>query len=231
MRRSCLGALLVPAVIALVAVAVLAGALDRGSAYVVSRSVASQLSSSGVEGPEVEFDGFPYLPQLLRREFDTVHVRADGVTRSDFTGTDVVVELHGVRPEGSQAVRAERATGQVTVPYSRIESAAGQPAGSLSTVGQQVRVHRSAEVLGRTLTLTGSASLQVVGDRVLIAPRTVQVSGTSLPVGGLLEAARDAVRVGYVLTGLPQGLRVTGVQPVAGGLRVDFQGQDLLLSR
>lgn len=228
-RRSCLGSLLIPVLTVLVAVGVLGLAVDRGAAWVVGNSVESRLADDGAVGASVTFHGFPFLDQLLHRDFSSVEVRAVSVARDGLIGRDVRVRLHGVRPDGTDAVLVERAQGALTVPFDEIERVTGLPAGSLSADGAEIVVRRTATVLGRTVTFTGTATVRVVGDRVVVSPQRVRV-GAVVSTGSLLRTGRALLRLSYPLEGLPDGLRVTTVRPAPDGLVVDLAGTNARLT-
>jgi hypothetical protein len=229
-RRSCLGALLVPVVAAVVALAVLALAVDRSATWVVGRAVESSLKDEGARAPHVHLRGFPFLTQLVHRDFAHVQVTARFIRRNGLVGNDIVVDLWGVRPQGSTAAQVDRVQGHLTVPYSEVETRTGQPAGSFSTDGSRVRLTRTLTVLGRSLTVSGEGAVRVSGARAVVTPTAVSVDG--VPAGGaLLSAVRRRLVTTYPIEGIPAGQRVTSIRPVAGGLLVGFTGTDAHLQR
>lgn len=207
---------------------------DRGAAYVVGRLAERGLEREGLGSPEVTAHGFPFLTQLAGRELDEVEVEAATVARGGFTGQDLRVRALDVSLEGTSTLGFGSVEGEATVAYAAVAAAAGLPADALQTAGDLVQVTRSARVLGREVTVVGRASLAVRGARVVVAPQEVRVlgaGGAELSAPALLRAARDLVRVGYSVRGLPAGLRVTDVRPVQGGLRVSFDGGPGTFSR
>ncbi|WP_183061612.1 LmeA family phospholipid-binding protein [Motilibacter peucedani] len=230
MRRSCLGALLVPVVAALVALALLTLAVDRSATWVVGRAVESSLKDEGARAPHVHLRGFPFLTQLVHRDFSHVEVTARAIRRDGLVGNDVVVEMWGVRPDGSRAADVDRVQGHLTVPYSEVEQRTGQPAGSLSTDGSRVRLTRTLTALGRRVTVSGEGTVRVSGSRLVVTPTAVTVDGAAAGAA-LLSSVRRQLATTYAIEGLPAGLRVSAVSPVAGGLLVDFTGRDARLER
>lgn len=229
LRRSCLGALLVPLVVVLVALALLGLGADRGANWLVGRAVESELQDQGATGVDASLRGFPFLTQLVRRDFLEVEIRAATLNRDGLTGRDLHLTLRGVRPQGSDSADVDSVTGSITVPLREIERVSGQPAGSLSVQQSQLQLRRRVELLGRSVTVVARTTVRVSGREIVVTPTTVRISGVSSP--SLVRQARSALTVRYPIRGLPEGLRVDSVAPVGDGVLVAFEGSSVRLTR
>ncbi|RZS90777.1 DUF2993 family protein [Motilibacter rhizosphaerae] len=231
MRRSCLGALLVPLVVLLVTVLLLALGADRGSVWLLDRAVAHEVEGYGGHDVSVKTGGFPFLTQALRRRFDHVEVRAGSLERDGLTTRDVHLDLRDVHPTSPRAVDVGRLDGSVRVPYSELETLAKLPSGALSSSGGALVVHRTVPVAGRQTDVQGTVSLRASGTHVVLVPRGVRVVGGAALPAATLGKVRGLLGGSYAVPGLPAGVRLTKVTPGANGVVLTVSGTDLHLSR
>jgi hypothetical protein len=63
----------------------------------------------------------------------------------------------------------------------------------------------------------------------VIEPETVDLGGPDLLDSAASEAVRRLVTVRQQVEGLPQGMRLTRVEVVAGGFRVHLEGRRIAL--
>jgi LmeA-like phospholipid-binding len=230
-RRSCLGALLVPLFCLLVALGVIAVAVDRVSLWIAERAVSSQVEKAGGQTVSTTAYGFPFLTQALHRDFEHVRITAGSIAYKGLRGNDVHLDLHDVRPRGTSALDVGRLTGDAAVPFREIEQRAGQPAGSLSASGRSIRIRRTARVLGRTITVTALASIAPAsGNRVTARLTSVTATGTPLPAA-VQSALRKQLAVTYAVPGIPKGVQLTRSEVVPGGVRVFVTGRDAVLTK
>ena len=199
---------------------------DRIAVRVATDEAEQRLASRGFTSPEVEVDGFPFLTQLVSRQFDDVTVVApslevDGRRAREVTATGVDVTA----PRGGR-VTVDRVRAEGTVTYAEVLRQAGRPDGlRLGPAGDgQVRLRRDVTVLGRTVAVTARGRVEARGQRVRIVPASFELAD-----GGPVDDRLAAQLVGrfsldYPVRELPRGVTVRRVVPGPDGFRVEVAG-------
>lgn len=222
------------AVTAVVLVLLLVAA-DRVGVVVAQRAAAQTLQSSQdlPRRPSVSIAGFPFLTQLAARDLTRVTVDAGDVPVGEgghrFTVSRLGVVLHDLTASSDlRTFHASRGEATATVSYAELSRVLGV---DLSYGGgNRVRASASVTVLGQTVRGSVSASLAVVDGTLSFADAVV-----SSAVGALPQVARDALTkvldTSLPLTGLPFGLRLTGLQATSAGIAVSMTARDLVYRR
>lgn len=221
-------------VIALIVLAGLFVAVDRILVAAAENVVAGrvQLAADLEEEPAVQVSGFPFLTQAVRGVYRRVEIRMPGLTAEGQRLSDLTVRLQGVHAplgqmlgsESAITVRADSATASVVVPYALVE--AQVPDGmEVRRAGDRLRISGRFSLLGREVTGNAVVAVRVREDRLVFRAQRVEAAGQTIS-GQAAERFNFSVDMGQ----LPFGLRVTGVDVVAGGMRVRATGTDLLLS-
>jgi hypothetical protein len=209
---------------------------DRVAASVAEDRVSRQLQSELNTPTPVAVDlrGFPFVPQLMRRSFDSVHVVADDVTPTDQQPTaleHVDLELRDVTSSDDFATStAGRAEGTATFDYATAEQLTGlalryAPEGRVefSTQTPLLGVPVTARVVGRPL-------LDVAAQTLTLDDPEITVAGVDVP-GATSQALLDALVKPAPITGVPYGLSVTDITAQADGLTAAVTGENVTFSR
>lgn len=214
--------------VAVVVLVVLGVAADRLALAVSTRAAQERLANEGFTQPELDVAGFPFLTQLLRREFDDVSLSADAVAGQQGRVTNVHGRALDLAVHGDHRVDVGRLTATGTVPYGEVLDAVGRPSLRLHDgPANRVRVSRSATVLGQTVTLSGTASVEAQGTALRVTARSVSVSGSGAIDGSLTQGLSDRLSFTYRVRGLPDGVRITHITTNPRGFVVHLTGRDL----
>ncbi|HYX97327.1 MAG TPA: DUF2993 domain-containing protein [Geodermatophilus sp.] len=198
----------------------------------VARVVAERAGLAGA--PDLEFEGFPFLTQVLSGRYEDVRVALTGADLGQPEGTRADVSLQGVRValsdvlSGSvQEVPVERVDGTVTLPYDLLSAQLGRGT-TVGRDGDGLRVQTTVEVAGQTVPLTATGTVRLDGDTLVLDVQDATTAGVEVP-GAFLDQVSDALDLRYGIPPLPFGLQVTGVAPADDGVRVRVQATDTVL--
>jgi hypothetical protein len=226
-------ALKVLALVLLVLAAVLI-AVDRVGNYVAERVAANTIKSSQdlPSTPDVDIGGFPFLTQLIARDFDEVTITAHDVPIN--RNADVLdlsrlqVTLHHVTaPIDLSSVHAESATADATVSYAELSKRLGA---QISYAGDgRIKATKSVTIGGQTVTLQLSAA-PVIVNGALSFTKTV-ING----LGSLQDRLPDSIRQLFErrisLQGFPFDLQIQSLRVGADGVELTLTGNDLTYDR
>ncbi|MGH8861165.1 MAG: LmeA family phospholipid-binding protein [Jatrophihabitantaceae bacterium] len=222
----------------LVTLVVLVGLLvaaDRVALGFAEDKAAAALQSSQhlQQPPDVSVLGFPFLTQLAAGEFGEVTVTADDIgvgTDRSLTLQKVVVDMHHVTvSDNYRSVHAATATADATVSYAELSRVLGTP---ISNGGNgRLEARPSVQLLGNTFHGTVSAVVHVSSARgITFGDPKVDVAGVSVP-SVVVDSLAKVFRVTIPLSGLPFGVRVTGLSVVSAGVVLKLAGSDLTYRR
>ncbi|MEO3846403.1 DUF2993 domain-containing protein [Streptomyces sp. B8F3] len=226
--------------VVLVVVALLTLAADRIALKLAESDAADRIEKEyGLsQRPEIDIKGFPFLTQVMSREFEAVDVRIDGIDAVGSGGRALRLdgvrgELSGVRIEGDDWDRAtaDRADGKVTITYEDISAALPVVVVSYGGKGaageNKVRATVGTTFLGQRLeeSLLGKVSV-VDGDTIRLRATGVdKLRG----VPGLEDYVRDHMDYNWTINDLPPGIRLTDVEVTQDGIVVTGSGKDVEL--
>ncbi|WP_166354675.1 LmeA family phospholipid-binding protein [Phytoactinopolyspora limicola] len=233
--------------IVLVVVGALLAVADRVASWVGGRVVADQVAAELARNevrsghPDVSIGGFPFLTQVAAGEYREVTVQLRDVGTGEARLPEVELTATGVTAsmstllDRSGAIHADRVEGAGLIDYQSVANSTGLDGLELAAAGgDAVAVRLPVEVVGTTVTLTGSATVSVDGN-------TLQMRVGELAAEGLAELpaqAREqvdqitrALSVDVPLPVLPYGLRVTTARPSDAGFEVLVAADDVMLSR
>jgi hypothetical protein len=220
-------------VVGVVTVVVLAGGAfvaDRVTESMAEQRVVDAIEQNldGVVGdPTVELGGFPFLTQLLAGSIDDVTGQVDGVTLEGIKATDVTIDAHDVST--SEPYTVGSATIAATLPTASIE----QIVKDRSQLDVAVAVDGNAlTASGKVLGLTLAANLvpRVEDGKLLVDVENVQIAGLTVDVDNLPSAIGNRLTdVEIPVSGLPEGLVLSGASVVSSGVRITATGTDVVL--
>lgn len=223
--------------VVLLVLAVLVAVADRAGAAVAGRAVAAELQSAAAltARPEVEVRGIPFLTQALSGRYEDVRIRAVDVPAGEITARELTAELAGVRAPLGEAVSGsltkvsvERVDARALLAYDALSRRSGDRRLTLSAEGDRLRVRGSVRVAGQTLAAEALSRLTLDGEVLVVTAEQVRVGDARVDraIGRALQGRLD-LRV--PVSGLPYGLRVTGVAVDPEGIRLTAAARDTVL--
>ena len=90
-------------------------------------------------------------------------------------------------------------------------------------------LRRTVTLLGRDVPVTATGTVRAEDGLLVIEPESVDLGGPELLDDAASAAVRRLVTVRQQVEGLPQGMRLTRVEVMAGGFRVHLEGRRISL--
>ncbi len=218
--------------IVLIVVAGLFVAVDRIGNYVAEQVAANTIKTSQElpSKPDVDIGGFPFLTQLVARDFDTVTITAHDVpidkNRDLLDLAKVTVTLHHVTaPADLSSVHAESAVATAIVTYAELSKRLGV---DVSYAGDG-RVKAT-----KTLTLgNNQVNLQLSTAPILVDGA---LSFTKTAINGLgsiqlPDVVQQIFQEKFSLQNFPFGVRVQSLRVTDAGIELTLTGTDLTYDR
>ncbi len=217
-------------VIAVIALIILLVALDFGSRAVAENVMASQIQHQGFpKKPSVSIGGFPFLTQLVSRDFKQVHLSSGNITEGSLEIASVRATMNGVHVNSSfKSGTIDQLTGTIDVTFTALASAMTSQAGGLGgALGST----------GLTLTQAGANEVKANLDLVVTSATAVWrvtstghneisvhlVSSSGL-TSGLLGSVGD---INIPIPSLPVGLTIQSISVTQNGLVGNVTGQNV----
>ncbi|BFU42068.1 DUF2993 domain-containing protein [Krasilnikovia sp. MM14-A1004] len=242
-----------PVLVTLVVLVVLLGiglvVADRAAAAfaerVIAERISGQIASKGARSdhPDVTVMGVPFLTQVTSGRYEETRIvlrnfegpagggKSVRVPELEVRATDVRAPLDTVR-SGRGDILAGTVTGTGTVDYAQLAALIGQPGLTLSEKDGKLVGTAPVQLLGQTVQVTGTASLEVVDGVVRV--RFSDVSAAGLPDLPLVRSFIDAyvkdLAVDLKVPPLPLGLVVEKVEPQPDGLQFTASAHDVALT-
>lgn len=217
-------------VIGLVITLVILIGLDRVGVYVAEQAAADTLKNSQhlQDQPDVSIDGFPFLTQLVRGDFDRITATVHGIELGR-SGQSIRMErlhvvLHSLRVSRDLAtVRARTADADGLVTYADL----GRPFGAtIRYLGDgRVTVTKSVTVLGRTETGSVTVTPTLVDGALALG------QGSANGLDRVLRLVQRALDVRLPLNGIPFGITVRTLAARPDGVHLALTGTDLVYHR
>lgn len=219
----------------LVFLLVLAGAAVAGDLVaerVATSAAESRLAAHGVGDPEVEVSGFPFLTQLLSRDFSEVHVTGSTLEVGGARAEDVSVTGHDVTAPAGGDVTVGRLAGVGLVTYDEVIDRSGARGVRLEKGDSpdKVRVVGSVDVLGETLDVAAVSRVRASGDTVRVTPRSFELADGGTVGTAVEEQLADRFTLTYRMSDLPDGVSLRGVRAADDGFLVRVVGRDVVFA-
>ena len=158
-----------------------------------------------------------------------VDLSSSSVLTSDGPLTDVSATGAGVTLT-TNGLRAQRLDIGAVLPFATAARQIGDV--ELYAAGNgRAGVRRTASILGRDLAIRATGTVRAVDGQLVIEPETVDLGGPGLVDTALSAAARRFVTVRHTVSGLPAGMRLTGVSVEQGGFRATLAGSGVVLTQ
>lgn len=223
-RRRGLGCLIALAIL----VALLIGA-DRVAASVTESQLAGKIQTSQnlSQKPSVSIDGFPFLTQVISRNFGHVTVDIDNFTSRGVPIQHIHADLRGVHvSSGYNSATVDTLTGNAVLSYAQVAAKLSSEVGfgqiNLSQgTGNQVKATYS--IAGVSVSADVTVSL-VNGDTLRFATTkvTTPLSSIGLNTGGFDQKVP--------LGGMPFGMQLKDLQVTPTGVDISATGQNVRLT-
>ena len=228
-------------IIALIAglavIAVIAGlvGLEFGLRNSIKQQMADEVGTTLGSTADVELGARPVLLSYFNGTLGSVRITTDGSAAEGATGPAPAVDIRaeGVRSEGD-ATHVDTLTGTAFVSdEAMVAAAAADQGGGDSVLGGLIQVQDIvSDPAAGTLrvSISGLAEAVVtprlVGGALELQPEQASIFGFQLPseiLGGTISMMDST------LAELPEGVELTGVNVVPGGMTVDLAGSDVVL--
>jgi hypothetical protein len=206
--------------------------VDRVAVGIAEDQIADRVQESQALAtkPSVDVRGFPFLTQVVRGRYKQATATVTGLERNGLRLSEISIDAEGVRVDLGDllsgtvnAVPVDHARGSVLVTYDDLNAYLANrvevPKVTVRPDGSAVKVTGSVEipVLGRSLSLSGDARVDVDGENVTIRPTAVEAITGFLP--GFAEGpAREALTVRFAIEGLPFGVELDSAQVTERGV-------------
>lgn len=201
---------------------------DRLAQRLATDEAEQRLVAEGFQDPQVDVGGFPFLTQLLSREFDTVDVGSTSVQRDGLRARGLTATATRVSAPSGGQVSVGRLTGEATVTYDEVLRRLGLPGLRLARAGdRQVSLRRDVTVLGRTLTVTAVGRVRALDRRLRVEPTGFELADGSSVSAELEAALKEEFSVTYPLRELPDGVSVQEITAARDGFVVQVTGEDV----
>jgi hypothetical protein len=224
----------------LLLVGVLLGGLlfgtDRFAQQIAESRVSHQLQTElgTPTPPTVTVAGFPFLTQLLRQSFDSVHVVADDV---DLPAAKTVplkhldLNLHQVTVRDRfSTFDAVRVDGAATLDYEDLSTLIAFPL-AYARDGK-VEVQLKTTVVGAPITarIVGRPMVDSAAQTVTLSDPEITVAGVDVP-RSTSQALLNTLLKPVSISGMPYGLNLTGVTADEQGLEATIGGRHVTFTR
>lgn len=228
-RRVAIGA--VVAVVLLLAGAV---GLELGTRNSIENSLSEEITAALGSTPEIHLGPQPVLLSFFTGSLGTVRITTDGVPAEGATGPAPAIDItaDGVREEGDLSY-IDSLSGTAFVSDEAMTLAAQGDAAGDSMLGGLIQVQdivSDPDAGTLRVSISGLAEAVVtprlIGDQLEMQPEQASILGFPLPselLGGTISMMDST------LAELPEGIELTGVRVVPGGMIVDLAGQDVVL--
>jgi len=131
---------------------------------------------------------------------------------------------------GAGGIRVGRLAVDATVPFDVVAQQIGPGTTVGPAPGGQASVRRTVEILDRELDVVATGTVEVVGGRLVVEPRSIDVGGPAFLADAIAAAARELVVIEQDVDGLPEGLVLRQVTVTDGGFRARLDGEDVLIA-
>ena len=219
---------------AIIVIVVLLGllvALDFGARAFAENKMASEIQQQGFpKKPSVSINGFPFLTQVISRDFKNIQVSSDNITEGPLLIQSIHATMTGVHVNSSfQSGTVDHLHGTMIVTFPALANAMTSQAGALGSLVSS----------GLTLSDAGNnevkASLNLLGGLAsgTAVWRVTRSGGTDINVHlvsatGLGSAALSGISdITVPLPSLPLGMTIQSISVTPTGLVATVTGHDV----
>jgi hypothetical protein len=211
------------ALFALIVVLILLTIVDRVALAVAENQFANQAVQNGLPvKPSVTIEGFPFLTQLIARDFHKVDISASNVPAGPVNITSIKATLTGMHLNSSfNAATVDHLTASAFVSFADLAGGGGGNGISMSAAGPD-KVKITAGV--GPLSDTEVAKISQTGPNQI----TIQVQNGSSPLSGLLNSFGS---FSFSIPKLPASVHITGFAVTSQGLTLAAAADHAVLTK
>lgn len=207
---------------------------DRVACAVAENEMASQFVSNGFPvKPSVSIEGFPFLTQLVSKDFKTVNISASNIPAGPVTISSVHATIDGMHLSSlssNATARVDHLTATAFISFGSILSATG-----IGDIADVTVTQAGPNILKLTANLGGIVSDTEEAEITQTGPQTINVK--LLDTGGGIGSALGSV-LGSASSfsfnlpkGVPASLRITSLTLNNQGLTVSAAASNATLSK
>jgi hypothetical protein len=211
--------------IVVVILLVLAVIIDRVAVKLAETEVADQIKSAGFPvKPSVSIAGFPFLTQVVEKNFHQIAISASNVREGALEIASVKATMHGVHVNSSfNGATVDQTNGTALVTFAGLSNATGLGDGiKLSNAGRGE--------LNATLSL-GPISTNALAKVIRSGPNQIEVkivsTGGDLPISALGNNQEFT----FNLPHLPAGMTIQNVSVTGAGVQISISGTHTTFSQ
>lgn len=207
--------------------------LELGTRNAIKDRIGQEATAALGSPAQVELGAQPVVLTYLGGDLGSVRITTDGSPAEGATGPAPAIDVTalGVRPDGDLTY-VDSLTGAAFVSEQAMATAAqqGSTGGMLGGLVQVQNIVADPAAGMLRVSISGLAEAVVTprldGGNLVMEPSQASILGFQLPsslLGGTISMMDSA------LAELPQGIELTGVRVVPGGMTVDLSGRDVVL--
>jgi LmeA-like phospholipid-binding len=221
--------------IALITVIVIVALLLIGDfaakAYTENQMASQFQSSMGLSGkPDVDIEGFPFLTQLARRDFNTVNITASNETIAVSSAGSGLLKiaslnatLHGMHIHGMSSATIDQFTATALITFTSLGNVGGIPSGITLSADGPNQIKATVNVLDL---FSDTATVQVTQS----GPDQIHVK--VIDFGGIpASVLGNLADFTITIPKLPAGVTIQSVSVTQQGLQITVTGQNTTLSQ
>jgi LmeA-like phospholipid-binding len=217
-------------IIALIVLLGLLVAADRVTAAVTESRLAAKIQQSQhlSKKPSVSIDGFPFLTQVISRNFGHATVDISDLDAQGVLISHIHADLRGVHvSSGYDRATVDSLTSTATLTYAEVSTTLTKDAGIGQVQVSQGGATNQVKAAYRLLGIDVSADVDVsVHSGNILEFRAVKLHTPAGSVG--LDANLFDVKV--PISGLPFGMQLSGLQVTSTGVDIAATGKNVLLT-
>jgi hypothetical protein len=221
-------------IIALVILLGLLVAADRIGVAVTESTLASQIQKDQKlsQKPGVSIDGFPFLTQVVSRDFPHVTVDIRGLVASGVPISDIHADLNGVHvSSGYNSATVDTLTATAILNYSDLSKAISNQVENIGTVtvsrGTDGQLKATYDLLGASVSAQVAASLQ--------PGNTIELKSAGVDAGGLGSIVQAVTPTSFdvkiPLGTLPFGIQLKSLNLTSTAADIIATGHNVALSQ
>jgi len=200
---------------------------DRVALAVAENNMADQFVSNGFPvKPSVTIEGFPFLTQLIARDFHKVDISASNVPAGPLTITSAKATLTGMHISSSfKSATADHVSVTLFASFGALAAAGGLGGTGITVAPAGPNLLKITASLGGVLSDTEEAKVIQTGPREI----SIQIVNSGSPIGSILSQFG-----GYRFSlpnGVPPSLHITGVFLNSQGLTITAAADHANLSQ
>ena len=207
-------------------------AADRVAAAVTENQLASKIQQSQhlSQKPSVSISGFPFLTQVISRDFGHATVDIADFSSGGVPIANIHADLTGVHvASGYNSATVDTLVGTATLDYTAVSQVLSNNISNIGHIslsqGTGNQVKASYSLLG--VNLSADVAVNLLGGNTL----EFKSSKVTTPLSGLGINAPTGFDVKVPLNGLPFGMQLSSLKVTSTGVDISASGNNVVLTR